>query len=57
MFLPAVREHGSFSYASYDSDYLQFRIKCNICHAVERKYISKMSAIEVYDSIEHLKFK
>ena len=46
--LPAVREHGPFSYAIY-SHYLQFRIKCNIRHAVERKYISQMSAIEVYD--------
>ena len=46
VFLPAVREHGSLSYASH---YLQIRIKCNIRHAFERKYISKMSAIEVYD--------
>ena len=56
VFLPAVREHGSFSYAIY-SHYLQFRIKCNIRHAVAQKYISQMSAIEVYDYIEHLKFK
>ena len=48
VFLPVVREHGSFSYAIY-SHYLQFRIKCNIRHAVEQKYISQMSAIDVYD--------
>ena len=44
VFLPAVRDHGSFSY-----HYLQFLIKCNIRHSVEGKYISQMSAIEVYD--------
>ena len=46
-FLPAAREHGSFSYAIY-SHYLHFRIKCNVRHAVERNYISQMSAIDVY---------
>ena len=39
VFLLAVREHGSFSYAIY-SHYLQFRIKGNIRHTVEQKYIS-----------------
>ena len=48
VFLPVVREHGSFSYAIY-SHFLQFRIKCNIRHAVEQKYIPQMSAIDVYD--------
>ena len=48
VFLPAVREHGSFSYSIY-SHYLQFRKKCNIRHAVQQKYISQMSAIDVYD--------
>ena len=46
VFLPSVREHGSFSYAIY-SHYLQIRIKCNIRHADERKYISQMPVIEV----------
>ena len=48
VFLPAVKEHGSLLYAIY-SHYLQFCIKCNIRHAVERKYISQLSAIDVYD--------
>ena len=48
VFLSVVREHGSSSYAIY-SHYLQFRIKCNIRHAVEQKYILQMSAIDVYD--------
>ena len=57
VFLPAVREHGLFSYAIILSHYLQFHIKCNIRHPVERKYISQMSTIDVYDKIKHLKFK
>ena len=28
---------------------IQERIKCNICNAVERKYISQISTIVVYD--------
>ena len=49
VFLTVVREHGTFTYAIYKVIFLQFRIKCNIRHAVERKYISQMSAIDVYD--------
>ena len=47
VFLPVVREHGPFSYAIYEV--IICNIKCNLCHAVEQKYISQMSAIEAYD--------
>ena len=47
VFLPVVKEHGSL--CNLYSHYLQFCIKCNIRHAVERKYISQLSAIDVYD--------
>ena len=48
-FLPAVREHGSFSFAIYKVIICNFVKKSNILHAVEQKYISQMSAIDVYD--------
>ena len=34
---------------SIESLYLQFRKKCNIRNAEEQKYISLLSAIDVYD--------
>ena len=37
--------------------YLQFCIKCNVRNTEKQKYISQMSAIDVYDTINHLKFK
>ena len=56
-FLPGVGEHDSFLYAISKSHYLQFCIKCNVRNTDEQKYISKMSASDVYDRINHLKFK
>ena len=32
-------------------------IKCNVRYTDEQKYISQMSAIDLYDTINHLKFK
>ena len=37
--------------------YLQLCIKCNVRNTDEQKYISQMSAIDVYDTINHLKLK
>ena len=48
VFLLGVGEHDSFLCAIC-SHYLQFRIKCNMRNAYERKYISQVSAIDVYD--------
>ena len=52
-FLPGVGEHCSFLYTIS---------KVIICNCVssntdEQKYISQMSAIDVYDTINHLKLK
>ena len=49
VFLPAVREHGSFLYAVYKVIFCNFVKKWNVRHAVKQKYISQMSAIDVYD--------
>ena len=46
-FLPGNGEHDSFLYI------FSKVIICNF----EQKYISQMSAIDVYDTINHLKFK
>ena len=37
--------------------YLQFCIKCKVRNTDKQKYISQMSAIDVYDTINHLTFK
>ena len=56
-FLPGVGEHDSFSYAICKVNICNFCIKCSVCNTDEQKYISQMSAIDVYDTINHLKFK
>ena len=52
-FLPGVGEHDSFLYAISKV----IICKCNVHNTDEQKYISQMSAIDVYDTINHLKFK
>ena len=54
--LPGVREHYSFLYAISKVIICNFCIKCNVRNTDEKKYISQMSAIDVYDTINHLKF-
>ena len=49
VFLPVLREMVHSHMHSIKSLSAISYKKCNIRHAVERKYISKMSAIEVYD--------
>ena len=56
-FLPGVGEHDSFLISILLSHNLQFRIKGNVRYTDEQKYISQMSANDVYDTINHLKFK
>ena len=46
-----------YSNMQVKSRYLQFCIKRNIRNADEQKYISQMSAIDVYVYVKHLKLK
>ena len=56
-FRPGFEEHDSFLYAISEVIICNFCIKCNVRSTNEQKYISQMSAIYVYDRINHLKFK
>ena len=56
-FLPGVGEHGSFLYAISKFIICNFFIKCNVRNTDEQIYISQMSAFDVCDTINHLKFK
>ena len=56
-FLPGVGEHDSFLYIFSKVIICNLCIECNVRYTDEQKYISQMSAINVYDMINHLKFK
>ena len=56
-FPPGVGEHDPFLYAISKVIICNFFIKCNVRNTDKQKYISQMSAIDVYDTINHLKFK
>ena len=56
-FLPGVGEHTSFLYILSKVIICNFCIKCNVRNTDEHKNISHMSVTDVYDTINHLKFK
>ena len=57
-FIPGVGEHSSFLYKIYiQVIFCNLCIKCNVRNTDEQKYISEMSAMDVYDTINHLKLK
>ena len=56
-FLPGVGEHYYFFYIYSLKSLSAICINCNVRYTDKQKYISQMSAINVYDTINNLKLK